>query len=80
MPPQRTAAIEEAIHSVPDKIAWTTYSASGAAVIGGITLTDWLALGGFCIALISAIYNIWHKRELRKIAMASRIVAIDRED
>lgn len=79
MPPQRTAAIE-AIQSVPDKIAWITYSASGAAVIGGITLTDWLALGGFCVAMLSAIYNVWHKRELRKIARESHIVALDRED
>lgn len=48
--------------------SFITYSASGAAIIGGITLTDWLAFGGFLVALLSAIYNVWHKREMRHIA------------
>lgn len=54
------------------EISFITYSASGAAVLGGVTLTDWLALGGFLVALLSASYNVWHKREIRKIARSRK--------
>jgi len=33
-------------------------------VVGGITLTEWMALGGFILALIGAAVNFWHKYSL----------------
>lgn len=33
-------------------------------VVGGITLTEFLAVGGFILALIGAAVNFWHKYSL----------------
>lgn len=47
-----------------------TYTASGAAVIGGLTLNDWGVMIGSVVAALAFAHNVWHKRELRKIARA----------
>ncbi len=46
-----------------------TYSASGAAIIGGLTLNDWAAVIGSVVAVAAFIHNVLHKRALRRIAM-----------
>lgn len=45
-----------------------TYTASGAAVIGGLMLNDWAEIIGATVATLSFIYNVWHKYQLRCIA------------
>ena len=56
-----------------------TYTASGVAMLGGVTLTDWAALVGALVAVLSFLYSIWHKTQLRKIAR-ERVVIDDIEE
>ena len=58
-----------------EKSTVLTYTASGAAIFGGLTVTDWAAIVGAVVAVISLVYNVWHKRELRKIARAQMAAA-----
>ena len=44
--------------------------ALGGAIISGagaFTLQDWMAVGGFLLAVGAFVFNIHHKREIRKI-------------
>lgn len=43
------------------------WSGAVGAALGGVTLTEWLAIGGFVLAFLSFIVNFWHKRALIKI-------------
>lgn len=52
-----------------DRISsFITYSASGAAIVGGLTLNDWAAVIGTVVAVAAFIHNILHKRAMRRIA------------
>lgn len=60
-----------------DKVATTTtYFASGATIIGALTFNEWMMLGGFVVGLITAIYNIWFKERLLKIAREKNQISI----
>lgn len=54
-------------HEVIEKAtSIVTYSASGATVFGGITLNEWLGIGGFVIAAASFAFNIWFKMKYKR--------------
>lgn len=38
-------------------------------VVGGLALSEFLAIGGFGLALASLVANIWHKRQMVKIEL-----------
>lgn len=58
-----------------------TYTASGTAIIGGLTLNDWAAIIGATVAVLSFIYSVWHKTQLRKIARGNaRMADIEEAD
>ncbi len=45
----------------------------GGAILGGVggmTATDWLAIGGFVLAFAGFCVNWWHKRQMVQIAKA----------
>jgi len=44
---------------------WTGAVASG---VGAITLAEWLAIGGFLVALAGFFVNLWHKRKMVRVA------------
>jgi hypothetical protein len=56
-----------------------TYSASGAAILGGLTLNDWAAVIGSVVAIAAFAHNVMHKRELRKIARANCTLPIEED-
>jgi len=37
------------------------------STFGAVTLTQWLAVGGFILALAGFVVNFWHKRQIIKI-------------
>lgn len=49
-----------------------TYSASGTAIIGGLTMNDWAMLIGSIVAVLSLAHEVWHKRQMRRIAATQR--------
>lgn len=50
-----------------DRVASTvSYLGAGAAVFGGISFNEWLALGGFIVAVLTFCYNIWYKERMLK--------------
>lgn len=54
------------MHDTPSTVS---YTASGTATMFGVlTFNEWLALGGFVIAVLTFLFNVHHKREMRKIA------------
>lgn len=44
-----------------------TWAGAGLSSIGAVTVTEWLAIGGFCLAVCGFIVNLWHKRSMIKI-------------
>lgn len=51
-----------------DKIASnTTFISSGGAVVGGLTLNNWLAIGGLVVAVVSLLVDIHFKRKKHKL-------------
>ncbi|WP_434361040.1 phage holin family protein [Parasalinivibrio latis] len=49
-----------------------SYSASVVTVIAGLTINDWVALGGLLIGLITLVTNLWYKRENLKLQKKAR--------
>lgn len=45
-----------------------TWSGAIASGVGAITLAEWLAIGGFLVALAGFFVNLWHKRKMVKVA------------
>ncbi len=45
-----------------------TYGGAIAAGAGWLTLTEWLALGGFAIAVGGFLVNFWHKKKVIQLA------------
>jgi len=54
-----------------------TYTASGVAMIGGLTMTDWAALIGALVALLSFAVNIYYRRKHYHLALAKAQLAGD---
>lgn len=49
----------ENVERVANKI---TYVASGTSVVfGGLSINEWVAIGGFFVALGSALFHAWFK-------------------
>lgn len=44
-----------------------TWSGAGLSGVGAFTFTEWLAIGGFLLALGGFIVNFWHKSQMLKI-------------
>lgn len=44
-----------------------TYSASAVTTMAGLTINEWVALGGFLIGVATFAVNLWFKREHLKI-------------
>lgn len=44
-----------------------TWSGAFLGGVGALTLTQWLAIGGFLLALAGFFVNLWHKRQILKI-------------
>ena len=54
----------DTIHNVLNVVVWG--GAIGGA-LAGLTIAEWMAIGGFFIALASFLVNWWHKRRMIKI-------------
>lgn len=46
----------------------TTWAGAFIGGFGAITVTEWMAVGGFFIALAGFCVNVWHKRAIIRIA------------
>jgi type IV secretory pathway TrbD component len=55
----------EAASDVASKVA---IGSGSAAVVGGLSLNEWLAIGGFVIAIISLGVNIYYRQRMLNIA------------
>lgn len=66
--------MREAIHA--DFPSVTTVSGAGIAVVGGLTLTQWLAVGGFALAVAGFFVNLWFKRRMTQLR-EREVVAIE---
>ena len=62
-----------------DRIAAVTYGSSGLAVYGGLTLTDWAAIIGSTVAVLSFIVNLWYRHKHYKLAVA-RVAAEEEQE
>ncbi len=51
-----------------EKTGIITYTASGTAVIGGLTMTDWAAFIGAGVAIASLLVSIYFKQQHLKLA------------
>lgn len=47
-----------------------TYTASGVAMIGGLTMTDWAAIIGALVAVLSFGVNLYFQRKHYHLAVA----------
>lgn len=66
---------KDTIDAAAAKVGVTlTYSGSGAAIVGGLTLTEWAALTGIVTAIagliIQLIFSIRRDRQEERIAQA----------
>ncbi|ASX25881.1 phage holin [Candidatus Williamhamiltonella defendens] len=41
----------------------TTYTASAVTTMAGLTINEWVALGGFLMGVATFVVNLWFKRE-----------------
>ena len=48
-------------------LSLSTWSGAIAGGVGALTLTHWLAIGGFVVAVAGFFVNLWHKRQLLKL-------------
>ena len=51
-----------------DALNVSLVTGGGFSVLAFVTLTEWLAIGGFVLALVGLIVNVWHKRQMVKLA------------
>lgn len=58
-----------------DRVATVaSYAAGGTAIVAGLSFNEWLALGGFIVALATFAYNVWYKeRMLKELRQKSQI-------
>lgn len=62
-----------------DRISAVTYSSSGVAIWGGLSATDWAAIIGSAVAILSFIVNVWYRHKHYKLAVA-RAAAIEEQE
>ena len=48
-------------------IVAATYSASAVTTLAGLTINEWVALGGFLIGVAAFAANLWFKKEHLKL-------------
>lgn len=48
-------------------INWSTLSGAVMAGAGALTLAQWLAIGGFALALAGFGVNLWHKIQMVRL-------------
>lgn len=48
-------------------LSGSTWGGASLSAVGAITLTQWLAVGGFVLALLGFVVNFWHKKQMIKI-------------
>lgn len=53
--------------NVAPVLSASTWSGAFLGGVGAVTVTEWLAIGGFVLALAGFLVNFWHKRQLIKI-------------
>ena len=53
--------------TITDVVNTTTWGGAGIAIVGAVSITQWLALGGFILAAVGLGVNIWFRRSLIKI-------------
>ena len=46
----------------------STWGGAFVSGIGAFTVTEWMAVGGFGLALCGFMVNWWHKRQMVKLA------------
>ena len=56
---------QEQLNELVNTVTW---SGAGIAVVGAITITQWLAIGGLVLAAAGFVVNFWHKYRMVKIA------------
>lgn len=56
---------QEQLHELVNTVTW---SGAGIAVVGAITITQWLAIGGLILAAAGFVVNFWHKVQMVRIA------------
>ena len=44
-----------------------SYSASAITTMAGLTINEWVALGGLCIGLATFLVNLWYRHQLLKL-------------
>lgn len=54
-----------------------TYVAGGAAVLAGLNVMEWAAVGGFALALITFFVNVYYRRKADKRDEARTIDACE---
>ena len=62
----------------------TTYAGMTGSVVGGLALSEVIAIGGFLVALVGVGINFWHKRAVVRIARErweiERMIMMEKRD
>lgn len=53
-----------------EKVSSATWSGAIIAGFGALTINQWLAIGGFSLAVAGFAVNVWHKTQIVKIERA----------
>ncbi|MBT11848.1 MAG: hypothetical protein CMI02_07425 [Oceanospirillaceae bacterium] len=52
----------------PDKASTAaSYTASAVTTLAGLTINEWVAIGGLLIGVATFLTNLWYRREQLKI-------------
>ncbi|MBL4795801.1 MAG: hypothetical protein JKY50_00145 [Oleispira sp.] len=51
-----------------EMLSAATWSGAGMSVVGALTVVQWLAVGGFVLAVAGFCVNFWHKTQMIKLA------------
>lgn len=49
-------------------LSGSTWSGAIASGVGALTVSEWMALGGFLLAVAGFFVNLWHKHKMIKMA------------
>lgn len=53
---------------IGEVLSQVTWGGAGIGALGAITVIQWVAIGGFVLALAGFCVNWWHKAQMVKIA------------
>ena len=64
-----------------DRLNSVSWTGAGMAVIGSLSINDWLGIVGVSLAFVGMCANIWYKRKTAnaKIKHNEEMLAIERE-